>query len=42
MPGLVDFASQIGEVFAVLLPTFAYLTALGCFLFAAWGFWMQG
>ena len=42
MQGLVDFASQIGEVFAVLLPTFAYLTALGCFLFAAWGFWMQG
>src|SRR5271166_3531466 len=42
MQGLVDFASQIGEVFAVLLPTFAYLTALGCFLFAAWGFWMLG
>ena len=41
MQGLVDFASQIGEVFAVLLPTFAYLAALGCFLFAAWGFWMQ-
>ena len=41
MRGLVDFASQIGEAFAVLLPTFAYLAALGCFLFAAWGFWMQ-
>ena len=41
MQGLVNFASQIGEVFAVLLPTFAYLAALGCFLFAAWGFWMQ-
>src|SRR5271157_5792143 len=41
MQGLVDFASQIGEVFAVLLPTFAYLAALGCFLFAAWGFWVQ-
>jgi len=39
--GLVDFASQIGEVFAVLLPTFAYLAALACFLFAAWGFWVQ-
>src|SRR5271157_2718063 len=42
MQGLVDFASQIGEVFAVLLPTYAYLAALGCFLFAAWGFWMLG
>jgi hypothetical protein len=41
MQGLVDFAGQIGEAFAVLLPTFAYLAALGCFLFAAWGFWMQ-
>jgi hypothetical protein len=41
MEGLVNFASQIGEVFAVLLPTLAYLAALGCFLFAAWGFWMQ-
>lgn len=41
MQGLVDFASQIGEVFAVLLPTFCYLAALVCFLFAAWGFWMQ-
>ncbi len=42
MEGLVNFASQIGEVFAVLLPTFAYLAALACFLFAAWGFWIQG
>src|SRR5271154_1566327 len=42
MQGLVDFDNQIGEVFADFLPTFAYLTALGCFLFAAWGFWMQG
>src|SRR5271157_3125780 len=41
MQGLVDFASQVGEAFAVLLPTFAYLAALGCFLFAAWGFWVQ-
>jgi hypothetical protein len=41
MQGLVDFASQIGEVFAVLLPTFCYLAALACFLFAAWAFWMQ-
>ena len=41
MQGLVDFASQIGEAFAILVPTFSYLAALACFLFAAWGFWMQ-
>ena len=41
MQGLVDFASQIGEALAVLLPTFAYLAALACFVFAVWGFWMQ-
>jgi len=41
MQGLVDFASQIGEALATLIPTFAYLAALWCFLFAAWGFWMQ-
>ena len=40
MQGLVDFASQIGEVFAVLLPSFCYLAALFCFLFSGWGFWM--
>ena len=41
MQGLVDFASQVGEAFAILIPTFCYLAALMCFLFAAWGFWMQ-
>jgi hypothetical protein len=41
MQGLVDFASQVGEAFAILVPTFCYLAALMCFLFAAWGFWMQ-
>jgi hypothetical protein len=41
MQGLVNFASQIGEVFAILVPTFCYLAALICFLFAVWGFWMQ-
>jgi hypothetical protein len=41
MQGLVDFASQIGEALAVLLPTFAYLAALASFIFAAWGFWAQ-
>ena len=28
MQGLVDFASQIGEALATLIPTFAYLAAL--------------
>lgn len=41
MQGLVNFAGQIGNAIAVLLPTFCYLAALGLFLFAAWGFWMQ-
>ena len=41
MQGLVDFTSQVGEAFAILVPTFCYLAALACFLFAAWGFWMQ-
>ena len=41
MQGLVNFASQVGEAFAILIPTFCYLAALGCFLFAVWGFWMQ-
>lgn len=41
MEGLVRFASEIGFALAALLPTFCYLAALGSFLFAAWGFWMQ-
>src|ERR1700733_4717979 len=41
MQGLVDFANQVGEAFAILVPTFCYLAALMCFLFAVWGFWMQ-
>ena len=41
MQGLVDFTSQVGEAFAILVPTFRYLAALACFLFAVWGFWMQ-
>src|SRR6185437_12828985 len=36
MQGLVDFASQVGEALAILIPTFCYLAALACFLFAAW------
>lgn len=41
MEGLVRFASEIGYALAVLLPTCCYLAALGTFLFAAWGFWLQ-
>src|SRR5271166_5762314 len=41
MQGLVNFAGQIGNAIAILLPTFSYLAALACFLFAAWDFWMQ-
>jgi hypothetical protein len=29
MQGLVDFASQVGEAFAILIPTFCYLAAAG-------------
>ena len=41
MQGLVDFAGDIGNGIAVVLPTISYLMALFSFLFAAWGFWMQ-
>lgn len=41
MQGLVSFSGQIGNAMAILLPTFCYLAALGLFLFAGWGFWMQ-
>lgn len=41
MQGLVNFAADIGNAFAILLPTFCYLTAIGLFLFAGWGFWKQ-
>ncbi|VFU17620.1 hypothetical protein [Methylocella tundrae] len=41
MQGLVDFAGEIGNAMAILLPTFCYLMALASFLFAAWGFWMM-
>ncbi len=41
MQGLVNFAGQIGNAIAILLPTFCYAAALVCFLFAGWGFWMQ-
>ena len=41
MQGLVNFAQQCALIFAVLLPTFLYCSALGLFLFAAWGLWQQ-
>ncbi len=41
MQGLVNFTGELGYALSVLLPTFCYLAALACFLFAAWGFWMQ-
>ena len=41
MQGLVTFASQVGLIFAILLPTFCYAAAIGLFLFALWGFWQQ-
>jgi|HubBroStandDraft_1064217.scaffolds.fasta_scaffold00088_29 hypothetical protein len=40
MQGLVNFAGAIGAALAVLLPAFCYLSAIGLFLYAGWGFWM--
>ena len=41
MTGLVNFASQLGSLFAVFLPAFCYVGALWLFGFSAWGFWQQ-
>lgn len=41
MQGLVNFAQQLALIFGVLLPTFLYCSAIGLFLFAAWGLWQQ-
>lgn len=41
MQGLVNFAQQVALVFAVLLPTFLYCSAIALFLFAGWGLWQQ-
>jgi hypothetical protein len=41
MQGLVNFAGDVGNGMAILLPTFCYLMALFCFLAAGWGFWLQ-
>jgi len=39
--GLADFAQQLALIFAVLLPTFLYCSAIGLFLIAGWGLWQQ-
>jgi hypothetical protein len=39
--GLVNFASDIGQAIAVILPALCYLSAIGLFLAAGWGFWRQ-
>lgn len=41
MQGLVNFAGEIGNAMAILLPSFSYAAALIAFLYAGWGFWMQ-
>ncbi len=41
MEGLASFAGQLAQIFAVLLPTFLYTSALGLFLFGAWALWQQ-
>ena len=41
MQGFVNFTSQVGLIFAVLLHPACYLGALGLFLYAGWGFWRQ-
>jgi len=36
MQGLVNFSTAIGDTVLVMLPTFCYLAACGCFFFAVW------
>jgi hypothetical protein len=38
---LVNFAGEISNAIAILLPTFCYLAALALFMSAGWGFWTQ-
>jgi len=35
--GLVNFASAVADVIAVMLPAFCYLAACMCFAYGAWG-----
>ncbi len=41
MQGLVNFASQLGLAFAVLLQPVCYVGACILFISAGWGFWRQ-
>lgn len=41
MQGLVNLASQLGLIFAVLLQPACYIGALALFIAAGWGFWRQ-
>jgi len=41
MQGIVNFSSQLGLAFAILLQPACYLGALALFIFAGWGFWRQ-
>ena len=39
MQGLIDFSTAFADGIAVLLPTFCYLAACGCFMSFAWTLW---
>lgn len=39
MQGLVNFAIDVADAMAVLLPAFCFLAAIALFIFAGWGFW---
>ena len=41
MQGLVNFADQFAVILAFLLPAVCYCSAIGLFLFGAWGLWQQ-
>lgn len=41
MSGLVTFAYAVGNIFAVMVPTFCYLGAMVLFIVGAWGLWRQ-
>ncbi|MBB4200225.1 hypothetical protein CCR94_02355 [Rhodoblastus sphagnicola] len=41
MQGLVNFAGEIGNAIAIMIPTFCYIMAIASFLFAGWGLWLQ-
>ncbi|SNB85396.1 hypothetical protein SAMN06265338_1534 [Rhodoblastus acidophilus] len=37
MQGLVNFAGEIGNAIAIMIPTICYILAIASFLFAGWG-----